>query len=96
MKNADIFSELGKLSLKYSNIGLTIDFEFNRFGMVLRGWLDRSLNTVDVYKYNREYSYQFINSLQNSIDIEDIVDEFANDLWNDYLNQVKTERKEKK
>lgn len=87
MKNADIFSDLGKLSLKYSNIGLTIDFEFNRFGIILKGWLDRTLNTVDVYEYNREYSYQFINSLSDSIDIEEIVDEFKNEIWESYVKE---------
>jgi len=85
MKNADVFNELGKLSLKYANMGLTIDFKFDRFGLILKGWLDITLNTVDVYKFNRVYSYQILNSLSDSIDIEDLVDEFKNELWESYV-----------
>lgn len=92
MKNADIFSELGKLSLKYSNIGLTIDFEFNRFEMVLRGWLDLSLTNYDIYRYNRAYSYEMIKSLSDEIDIEILVDEFKEEVFEQYrLSKRKAE-----
>ncbi len=93
MKNADIFSELGKLSLKYATMGLTIDFEFDRFGMTLNGWLDRTLDTVDIYEFKRKYTYQEINVLSDLIGIEEIVDEFKNELWASYASQFKEESK---
>ena len=95
MKNVDVFNELIKLSTKYASMGLTIDFEFNRFGMILRGWFDRTLGTIDVWKYNREYSYQEINALSDSIDIENLVDEFKNECWESYLKQKKKEMRNK-
>lgn len=84
MKNADIFSKLRELSIKYANKGLTIDFEFNRFAMILRGWLDLSLVDYDVYKYNRSYSYEMIKSLSDEIDIEKLVDEFKEEVFRQY------------
>jgi len=95
MKNVDVFNELIKLSTKYASMGLTIDFEFNRFGMILRGWFDRTLGTIDVWKYNREYSYKEINALSDSIDIENLVDEFKNECWESYLKQKKKEMRDK-
>lgn len=81
MKNSKIYSKLGELSLKYANKGLTIDFEFDRFGMILRGWLDLSLNTYDIYKYNRTYSYEMLKSLSDEIDIETLVDVFKDEVF---------------
>ena len=95
MKNADIFNKLKELSLKYASMGLTIDFKFDRFGMTLDGWLDRTLGTVDVRHFKRIYPYLEINALSDSIDIEDLVDEFKNELWESYVKQVKAEMRMK-
>lgn len=84
MKNSKIYSKLGELSIKYANIGLTIDFEFNRFEMILRGFLDLSLNTYEVYKFNRAYSYELIESLSDEIDIETLVDRFKEEVFEQY------------
>lgn len=84
MKNADIFSELKGLSIKYANKGLIIDFEFNRFEMILRGCLDLSLTNYDIYRYNRAYSYEMIKSLSDKIDIETLVDEFKEEVFEQY------------
>jgi len=84
MKNSEIYSKLGELSLKYATKGLTIDFEFNRFEMILRGWLDLSLNNYDLYRYNRAYSYEMIKSLSDEIDIETLVDEFKEEIFEKY------------
>ena len=93
MKNSKIYGELGELSLKYANKGLIIDFEFNRSEMILRGWLDLSLNNYDVYRYNRAYSYEMIKSLSDEIDIETLVDEFKEELFEQYkLSKRKAER----
>ena len=92
MKNSKIYSRLGELSLKYAHIGLTIDFEFNRFEMILRGCLDLSLNKYDVYRYNRAYSYEMIKFLSDDIDIETLVDEFKEEVFKQYkLSKKKAE-----
>ena len=92
MKNSKIYSKLGELSLKYANKGLIIDFEFNRFEMILRGWLDLSLSNYDVYRYNRAYSYEMIKSLSDDIDIETLVDEFKEEVFEQYkLSKKKAE-----
>ena len=97
MKNADTFCQLGELSLKYANKGLTIDFEFNRFEMVLRGYLDMSLTTYDVYRYNRAYSYEMFKILSDEIDIETLVDMFKEEIFEQYkLSKEKTESEDKK
>lgn len=84
MKNSNLYSKLGELSLKYANKGLIIDFEFNRFEMILRGFLDLSLTHYDIYKYNRAYSYELIKSLSDEIDIEALVDEFKEEVFEQY------------
>lgn len=95
MKNSKIYSRLGELSLKYVNEGLTIDFEFNRFEMILRGCLDLSLTKYDVYIYNHAYSYEMIKSLSDDIDIETLVDEFKGEVFKQYkLIKKKAESEE--
>jgi len=85
MKNSKIYSRLGELSLKYANEGLTIDFEFDRFGMTLRGCLGLTLNTYNVYRYNHcEYSYEMLERLSDDIDIETLVDEFKEEIFKRY------------
>ena len=92
MKDSKIYSKLGELSLKYANKCLTIDFEFNRFEMILRGWLDLSLTNYDVYRYNRAYSYEMIEALSDEIDIETLVDEFKEEVFEQYkLSKRKAE-----
>lgn len=92
MKNSKIYSRLEELSFKYADIGLTIDFEFNRFKMILRGYLDLSLNKYDVYRYNRAYSYEMIKSLSNDIDIETLVDEFKEEVFKQYKLSKKKQK----
>lgn len=84
MKDSRVYSKLGELSLKYANKGLTIDFEFDRFEMILKGWLDLTLNKCDIYKYNRAYSYAMLESLSDEIDIETLVDEFKEEMFEQY------------
>lgn len=95
MKNSEIYSKLGELSLKYANKGLTIDFEFNRFEMILRGWLDLTLTNYDIYRYNHAYSYEMIKSLSDDIDVETLVDEFKEEIFEQYkLSKRKAEGEE--
>lgn len=96
MKNSEIYGKLGKLSIKYACYGLTIDFEFNRFEMILRGWLDLTLNDYDIYRYNRAYSYEMIESLSDDIDIETLVDEFKEEIFEQYrLSKRKADKEGK-
>ena len=76
--------KFSELSLKYANRGLTIDFEFNRFGLILRGYLDLTLCRVEFYKFNREYSYEMLKSLSNDVNIEFLVDEFKEEVFAEY------------
>lgn len=95
MKYSNVYSKLRELSLKYANKGLTIDFVFNRFEMILMGWLDLTLDTYDVYRYNRAYSYELIESLSDEIDIETLVDEFKEEVIKQYeLSKKKAESEE--
>lgn len=95
MKNSKIYTKLGELSIKYINIGLSIDFEFNKFGMILRGWFDLTLNGYDLYRYNRAYSYEMIETLSDEIDIETLVDEFKEEAFEQYkLSKRKIESEE--
>lgn len=93
MENSKVYSKLGELSIKYANKGLTIYFEFNRFGMILKGWLDLTLNHYDIYRYFHEYSYELIESLSDDIDIEKLVDEFKEEVFEQYkrLHNEKSE-----
>lgn len=92
MKNSKIYSKLRELSLKYANKGLIIDFEFNRYAMILRGWLNLSSTNYDVYRYNHAYTYEMIESLSDEIDIETLVDEFKEEVFRGYrLSEKKAE-----
>lgn len=76
--------KFSELSIKYANKGLTIDFEFDRFGLSLRGYLDLTLSRVEFYKFNKEYSYEMLKSLPNDVDIEFLVDEFKEEVFAEY------------
>lgn len=94
MKNSEIYCKIGELTLKYANKGLTIDFEFNRFGMIMRGYLNFSLTNRDIYRYNRAYSYKMIESLPDEISIETLVDEFKEEVFDHYNNKAESEDNE--
>lgn len=79
-----------ELSIKYANKGLTIDFEFNRFGLIFRGYLDLTLSRVEFYKFNREYSYEMLKSLFNVVDIEFLVDKFKEEAFAEYKKNQKS------
>jgi len=95
MKDSKIYSKLGELSLKYADKGLTIEFEFNRFEMVLKGWLDLSLTNYDIYRYNRAYSYEMLETLHDCIDIETLVDIFKEEIFERYRYEKAKREKEK-
>jgi len=68
-----LFNELGN---KYADIGLTIDIEFNRWGMIFRGcWYPTPLNT-QLMRFNRQYTYDFIRESSDEITLEFLIDEF--------------------
>ena len=76
--------KLGELSIKYANKGFTIDFEFDRGGLILRGYLDLTVGHVEFYKFTKEYSYEMLKSLSDDVDIEFLVDEFKEEVFAQY------------
>ena len=84
--------KFSELSIKYANRGLTIDFEFDRFGLILRGYLDLTfLGDVEFYNFNRQYSYEMLKSLSNDVDIEFLVDEFREEAFAAYKKKQRGE-----
>jgi len=78
MKNADIFLKFQELNSKYSDEGLTINIEFDRWGMIFRGyWALKGHN--ELIRLNRIYEYTQIKHLSDEIDIEFLIDEFKNE-----------------
>ena len=76
--------KFSELSIKYANKGLTIDFVFDRFGLIFKGYLDLTLGRVEFYRFNREYSYEMLKSLSDAVDIEFLVDEFKEEVFAEY------------
>ena len=81
MKDVEVFLKLQELSKKYESIGIMLDIEFNRYGMVFRGyWLRKGVN--EVIRYNRIHKYDLIKGLPNDIDVEFLVDKFKEEFEN--------------
>ena len=75
MKDADLFIRLRDLSKKYEDIGMILDIEFGRWGMIFRGYW--SIKGRDgLVKLNRAYDVRNIKYLPDTIDIEFLIDEF--------------------
>lgn len=90
MKNADVFLQFQRLNKKYENIGLTIDIDFNRFGMVFRGYWALK-GQIELINFNRIYDYYRIKNLSENIDIEFLIDEFKEEFEHKLKNEQKEE-----
>ena len=75
MTNIDIL-KAKEICRKYARKALYITIEFDRFGMVLRGAWDFTLNHYDISHFNREYSYEFLENLSEDITLEYLINEF--------------------
>lgn len=80
MKSIDL-SNAKELSIKYARFGLEIFFEFNRFGMILRGYWD-ILCPNNIEHFNKMFEYSYLEVLPDDITLEAIVDEFKAEFEN--------------
>ena len=74
--NRQSFKQISSLVNKYKNCGLTIDIEFVRWGLILRGIWDLSLSHSEMLHFNREYSWKFLEEIPEEIGLEYLIDEF--------------------
>lgn len=77
---------LQKLSCKYEKDGLSIFFLFNKYEMILEGYLGLP-STSKLYRYNRAYSYGLLNNLSEEINIETLVDDFKDEVFKAYAER---------
>ena len=68
---------LRDLCIKYANIGLLIDIEFSREGVMFRGFWDMSLSRYDTHRYNRCFNYLLFE--EAPLSLEDLIDQFKED-----------------
>lgn len=59
---------LEKLTTEYKDKGIKVSFEFNEFGLILRG-------NRGNYRFNRMYSYDYLTLTRS--DMDSIVNEFV-------------------
>lgn len=64
----NIFDQLEDLCNKYVKEGLLLSIEFNRFGMIIRGYQND-------FCFNRMYSYDLLKNL-SLVYVDFLVDEF--------------------
>ena len=83
--NRQSFKQMLSLVNKYMNRGLTIDIEFSRYGLTLKGVWDLSLSRYEIIHFNREYSWRFLEELSEEIDLEYLIDEFKEEFKEKYL-----------
>ena len=74
--NRQSFKQINSLVNKYANQGLTIEIEFVRWGLILRGIWDLTLSHYDIRRLTREYSWRLLEETPEEIDLEDLIDEF--------------------
>lgn len=74
--NRQSFKQMDSLVNKYKNQGLTIEFEFIRWGLILKGYWDLSLCGYDIRHFNREYSWRLLEEMPEGIGLEYLIDEF--------------------
>jgi len=80
--NRQSFKQISSLVNKYKNRGLTIDIEFTRWGLILRGIWDLSLSHYEIIRFNREYGWRLLEEMPEEIDLEYLIDEFKKEFEN--------------
>ena len=80
--------EVQELCTKYANIGLYIEIDLDRYGMILRGYWDLTLNKVDLYNYNKSYSYFMLENMTDEVSLDYMIDEFKEEFAR-YLKDLK-------
>jgi len=74
--NRQSFEQMFSLVNKYKNCGLTVEIEFDRFGLILRGIWILSLSRHEIMHFNRRYSWTGLNEMPEEIVLEYLIDEF--------------------
>ena len=94
MKNKNAYLELKKMCLKYKNIGLIIDINFNRFGMTIKGQWDLSLSCYESFRKTHSFDYEFIENISDRLGIEYLIDEFKEEFKKEIEAKYEQDRKE--
>ena len=85
--NKQSFKQIDSLVNKYKNRGLTIEIEFCRWGLILRGYWDLSLSHYNLRKFNREFSWIFLEDMPEEIGLEYLIDEFKKEFEKKILEE---------
>ena len=82
--NNDTILELRDLCNKYATMGLDIDIEFRKYGVVLRGYWEGSAGK---YNYNRVFDYVLFENA-SSLSLEYLIDMFVEDFDEQLAGEV--------
>lgn len=80
--NKEVFKQINKLVNKYENCGLSIDIEFSRWGLILIGSWEVSLNHYEG-RYHKSYTYELLEALPEEKGLEFLIDEFKKEIMKD-------------
>lgn len=83
--NRQSFKQISSLVNKYTNLGLTIDIEFCRWGLILKGTWDLTLSRYEIVHFEREYSWRLLEEMPEEIGLEYLIDEFKKEFKERYL-----------
>ncbi len=86
--NRQSFEQMSSLVNKYKKHGLTIDIEFNRWGLVLRGTWDSALSHYEMIHFNREYGWIILENMPEETGLEYLIDEFKKEFEEKLLNET--------
>jgi hypothetical protein len=82
--------ELFTLCKKYEDIGLHISIEFDRFGILIRGYWDRG-GIARTICFNKRYSEYLFKESNIELDIESMIDDFKKEIESEW--QKREDRK---
>ena len=86
--NRQSFEQIFSLINKYKNRGLTINIEFTRWGLILRGCWDLSYSHYEILHFNREYSWIILENMSEEIGLEYLIDEFKKEFEENIVNET--------
>lgn len=80
---------LEKLTTKYKDKGIIVNFEFTEFGLIIRGFF-HSNDIKGLRSFNRCYSYEYLKMTSAEIDslADEFVQEFESNLCKVALNSL--------
>lgn len=84
--NRQSFKQMSSLVNKYRKQGLTIDVEFGRWGLTIRGILDISYG--EIVRFKREYFWEYLEDMPEEIGLEFLIDEFKKEFEKNYSIEI--------